>query len=39
MTNTIVVEVNTKKTHEKYEKKVTSSKKYYVDAPSNEYKV
>lgn len=39
MINTIVVKVNTKKTHEKYEKKVTSSKKYYVDADSSKFNI
>jgi small subunit ribosomal protein S17 len=39
MDKTIVVAVNTFKTHKKYLKKFNSTKKYKVHDPKNEYKV
>lgn len=38
MQNTIVVKVNSKKAHPKYKKLVGSSKKFYADDPTRQYK-
>jgi small subunit ribosomal protein S17 len=39
MDKTIVVTVHSYKTHPKYKKRFRVSKKYYADAPGNNYKI
>lgn len=38
MNKTIVVRVDSKRSHPKYKKLISSSKKFYADSPENKYK-